>query len=65
MGMSAMIQACHRKIGAVAPQNIDPDWHFKLGEINVVAILNRPSLTATLLKILDGSGQSYGCTAHG
>lgn len=36
-----LAQARHRRIGAVSPQTLDPDWHLKLGEINSVAILER------------------------
>lgn len=36
-----LAQARHRRIGAVSPQVLDPDWHLQLGESNSVAILER------------------------
>ena len=36
-----LAQARHRRIGAVSPQVLDPDWHLQLGESDSVAILER------------------------
>ena len=49
-----LTQARHRRIGAVSPQSIDPDWHLKTDEINAVALLEQATMDGNILRHLDG-----------
>ncbi len=48
-----LAQARHRRIGAVSPQTLDPDWRLKLDEINAVEILERAVADGNIAKHLE------------